>query len=206
MNTKIAAAIATLITSVSSHAGLTNTELSLRTLAQATSSSPPITTSFERTVTVSDTLVEFPDVASLFNPGSPVPPGFARGLVNVAIDVGNTFITIDFANTAPFTLFASGFQNTYIFKFDSAAAVDIVGASVDPAVTTLGLAPTDITFSGNELFVNVESLPFNSTTFARINLSVNGGPLPIPEPSSYVLLGLGLGMLWAFRRKTARSI
>ncbi len=206
MSTKIAAAIAALITSVSSHAGLTNTQISLRTLAQATSTSPPITTSFERTVTVSDTLVEFPNVASLFNPGSPVPPGFANSLVNVAIDVGNTFLTIDFANAAPFTRFASGFQNTYIFKFDSAAAVDIVGASVDPTVTTLGLTPTDVTFSGNELFVNVESLPFNPTTFARINLSVNGGPPPVPEPSSYLLLGLGLGTLWAFRRKTARSI
>ena len=97
---------AALLLSTPASAGLTGTELSLRTLAQATSSSTPFITSFERTVIVSSA-VEYPDVASLFNPATGVPPGFARSLVNIAIDVGNDYIEIDFDNAGSGT-FASG--------------------------------------------------------------------------------------------------
>lgn len=182
-------------------AGLLGTEISLRTLAQSTPSSTPVTTSFERTVLVSDAYVEYPDVGSLFNPGTVVPPGFARSLVNVAIDAGDNYITIDFDNTAPFNRFASAYQNTYIFKFSSAALVTITGAEIDAAVTTLGLSAADVTFSGNELFVNVEGLSFNTSTFARINLQA----APVPEPETYAMFGLGLAALASLRRRARRA-
>lgn len=179
--------------SAHAYAGLNGTELSLRTLFQATPMSTPIITSFERTVAVSSSTVEFPDVASLFNPGSNVPPGFA--LVNVAIDVGNDYVEIDFDNSGAHTRFASSFENTYVFRFDSAAVVDITGAQINTDVTTLGLAPSDVRFTGNELFINVDSLSFNPTTFARIDLLVQGGPPPIPEPATYAMLLAGLAMV-----------
>jgi len=164
------------------HAGLVGTEVSMHTLAQSTPSSTPFITSFERSVIVSATIVEYPDVASLFNPGSPVPPGFASSLVDVAIDVGDDYISIDFDNAAPFTRYATGYENTYVFTFDSPTIADITGAEIDTAVTSLGLSPSDVRFSGNQLFINVESLSFNSSTFARINLVVQGGHLPFPNP------------------------
>jgi hypothetical protein len=185
-------------------AKLIGTELSLRTLAQATSTSTPFVTSFERTVIVSDSLVEYPDVSSLFNPGSEVPPGFASSLVDVAIDVGDDFIEIDFDNSAPFSVFASGFENTYIFKFDSSAIVDIVGAEIDTSLTTLGLVSSDISFIGNELFINDESLSFNPTTFARINLVVEGGPTTVPVPTAIWLFGSGLIGLVGMKRKSSK--
>ena len=119
MNTKYfskPALFCALLVSMSAQAGLIDTQLSLRTLAQATSTSTPVVTSFERTVIVSDSLVEFPDVSSLFNPGSVVPPGFASSLVDVAIDVGDDFIEIDFDNSAPFSVFASGFEKYLCFQ------------------------------------------------------------------------------------------
>ena len=189
---------AALLLSVPAYAGLNGTEVSYRTLAQATPTSTPFITSFERTVVVGSG-IEYPNVASLFNPATEVPPGFAHSLVDVAIDVGNDYITIDFDNSAPFTRFASGFENTSVFRFDSAAMVDITGAQIDNSVTTLGLEPSDIRFTGNELFINVESLPFNPSTFARINLLVEGGPtLPVPEPATYAMMLGGLLLVgWA---------
>lgn len=170
------------------NAGLLGTELSLRVLAQATSTSTPFITSFERTALVDESIVEYPDVSSFFNPGSPVPPGFARSLVNVAIDVGDNYIDIDFDNSSPFNRFASGFENTYVFKFDNSAAVNILGGEIDSTVTTLGLQPSNVRFVGNELFVNVESLSFNPSSFARIKLIINGGnfnPDLMPKPFKF---------------------
>jgi len=174
------------IISMPTQAELLGTELSLRTLAQATSTSTPVITSFERYVIVDELVVEFPDVESLFNPSTESIPGFARSLVDVAIDVGDNFIEIDFANSAPSTRFASGFENTYVFKFDSLATVNIVGAEIDTSVTTLGLEPSDISFRGNELFVNVESLTFTPETFVRINLLVENAPTECSSESSII--------------------
>mgnify|MGYP003476751335 CR=1 FL=1 len=76
----------------SAHAGLVGTEVSLRTLAQSTSTSAPAITSFDSSVVVSDTAIEYPNVANLSNPAVPRPPGFANGLVNTTIDIGDDFI------------------------------------------------------------------------------------------------------------------
>lgn len=153
----------------SADAGLVGTQVSLRTIAQASQASVPMVTSFERSVTVSASQVEYPDVASLFNPGSPVPPGFARSLVNVAVDIADWHITIDFRNAGS-SRYASGFQNTYAFRFAGATGIATLAPQIDIGATTLGLDPGDVTMAGNELFINVESLPFDHTTFVRINL------------------------------------
>ena len=212
-------------------ASLIGTDLTLSTLAQSTATSAPVTTSFPRTVTVADPGVEYPDVASLFNPGVTVPPGFASSLVNIAIDAGADFITLNFANSAPFTQFATGYQNTYVFTFNSAAAVGINGATVDTAVTTLGLTNSDLSFAGDQLFVNVENLTFNPSTFARIDLNVSGGPattpsiptppnmpvvtpdmpvvtpnMPVPEPGTLGVLAVGLiGLGWTRGLRNKRT-
>jgi hypothetical protein len=166
---------------------LNGTQLSLRTLAQATSSSEPVYTSFERTVLVTEESVEFPDVGSLFNPETTPPVGFLDSLVNVAIDARANSLEIDFDH-AGFGTFAFGFENTYVFRFESAALISITGAAVDPSVTTLGITNDSLRFAGNELFVKVAGLPFNSATFARINLTV------VPEASCAVLSLLGVAI------------
>ena len=184
---KFAVTIAMLL-SAPTYAGLNGTDLSLQVLYQLSPSSPPIFTSFERSVTVGSA-IEYSGVSSLFNPGSGAPSG--SGLVDVAIDAGNDYIEIDFDNAGS-NHFSPAFENTYIFRFDHAAAVSITGAAIDSSVTTLGLEPTDVRFEGNKLFINVEGVTFNPSSFARVNLQVEGGPtLPVPEPSPYAMLLAG---------------
>jgi hypothetical protein len=187
---------AALLLSMPAYAGLDGTEVSLRTLAQATPSSTPVVTSFEHAMVVGSG-IEYPDVADLFNPATQGPSGFAHSLVDVAIDIASDHITIDFHNSAPFTRFASAFENTYVFRFDSAAAGDIIGAQIDNSATTLGLQPSDVRFAENELFINVEGLAFNPSTVARVNLLA----LPVPEPATYAMMLAGLMLIgWASAR------
>ncbi|NJL86779.1 MAG: PEP-CTERM sorting domain-containing protein [Leptolyngbyaceae cyanobacterium SM1_1_3] len=171
---------------------LAGSELKLRTIAQSTPSSQLFTTSFSASAIVSKSEIEFPDVESLFDPTSPVPLGFARSLVDVSIDAGEDYLTIDFDN-AGFGLFATGFQNTYVFKFDAPTALQITDVAIDLS-TTLSLTPSRVTFYKNELFVNVQSLRFDPNSFARINLggilTPDSGATSIPEPGS--ILGLGM--------------
>jgi len=194
----LAAASAALCT-FSASAGLIGTDLTLSALQQASPGTTVFESSFPRVARVLSDQVEFPDVASLFNPNDPKPPGFGS-LVNTWIDAGNDFIEIDFFQAGSGT-FASGHQNTYVFQFDSAALATIVGASIDDSVTTLGLDDTDVRFEGNRLFVNVESLSFTPSSFARIHLDVVGGPQPVPEPAGLPLVVLGGAAALAVRRR-----
>jgi PEP-CTERM motif len=182
---------------------LVGSELKLRTEGQSTSTSQLFITSFPASATVSESSVEFPTVESLFDPSVGVPPGFARSLVNTSIDAGVDFLAIDFDNAGS-NRFATGFKNTYVFTFTAPIALQITDVAIDPS-TNLGLTPDRVTFAANELFVNVQGLPFNRNSFARINLSGINAPAPdpvpapdpipvpdpvsVPEPSSLLFLG-----------------
>lgn len=179
-----------------SSAALLGTELSLDTIFQSTPASPISSLSFLTTATVVEPGVEFPDVGAL----EVDDPPFGLFLVDVAIDVGDNFIEIDFDNAGN-GQFAPGFQNTYIFTFDSAVAATITAAAIDSTVTTLGLVASDVGFAGNQLFINVENLSFNAATFARVNLLVEGGPSPIPLPAAAWLLAPALIGLGRFARR-----
>ncbi|WP_146746327.1 VPLPA-CTERM sorting domain-containing protein [Rhodovulum viride] len=185
---------------------LVGTELKLDVILQATPTSP--TSTFTATVSaiVSETAVEYPNVNDFGITNTSV-PGFPRPIttVPVAIDAGADFITIDFDNTAPFNQFAPAFQNTYVFTFADTVAPLITSAEIDTTVTTLGLAPEDITFSGNKLFANVESLYFDTSSFVRINLTAEAGVAPVPLPAGLPLMLSGLlGMrLFAGRKRKA---
>lgn len=187
---------------------LVGTELKLDGLLQATPTSPTSTFTATASAIVSETTVEYPNVNDFGITNTSV-PGFPTPIttVAVAIDAGADFLTIDFDNTS-LNVFVPAFQNTYIFTFADAVAPLITAAEVDTSVTTLGLAPEDITFSGNQLFVNVESLPFNTSTFARINLTAEAGVAPVPLPAGLTLMlsGLmGIGLVTRHKR-TARIL
>lgn len=147
-----------------SNAGLLGTELSLKIIFQSSPSST-VETIGSLTETVVEPEIEFPSVNDLDIAGD----GF--NLVDVSINAGGDFIEIDFSNVSS-GRFSSAFENTYVLKFENDASVNITSAAIDSSVTTLGLAASDVRFVGNELFINVESLSFNSTTFVRIDLGV----------------------------------
>ncbi|MGB3558217.1 MAG: PEP-CTERM sorting domain-containing protein [Geitlerinemataceae cyanobacterium] len=183
---------------------LVGSELKLRTHGQSTSTSQLFVTSFPASAIVSESTIEFSNVASLFDPSSGVPPGFARSLVDVSIDAGADYLAIDFDNAGS-NRFARSFQNTYVFTFTSPTALQITDVSIDPS-NTLGVTPDRVTFAGNELFVNVQGLSFNPNSFARVNLSGTTSGTAVPEPSTTLALlvfgGLGGGAF--FKRKGDR--
>jgi hypothetical protein len=187
---------------------LVGSELRLRTQGQSTPTSQLFVTSFPASAVVSESTVEFPNVESLFDPSAGIPPGFAGSLVDVSIDAGADYLAIDFDNAGS-NGFATGFQNTYVFTFTVPTALQITDILIDPS-TTLGLTPNRVTFEGNELFVNVQGLSFNSNSFARVNLSGtitsdSGAAAAVPEPNS--VLGLGILALGGavFKRRTKRE-
>lgn len=195
---KIIACLALSLFVQASQAALLGTTLSIETVYQQTSTSTVDTIGFLDTATVVEPGVEFPSLAStqVINP----PSGLQ--VIDVAINAGDDFLEIDFDNTGAFTSFAAGYFNGYVFTFDSNVAVTFTDAAIDTSVTTLGLSPSDLTFSGNQLLVNVEGLTFNTSTFARINLTSVGGPTTVPLPAAFWLFGSGLlGLIGISRRK-----
>ncbi|MBF2026863.1 MAG: PEP-CTERM sorting domain-containing protein [Oscillatoriales cyanobacterium C42_A2020_001] len=200
---------------------LVGSELRLRTEAQSSPTSQLFVTSFPASAIVSESAVEFPNVESLFDPTVGVPSGFARSLVDVAIDAGSNYLEIDFDNAGS-GLYASGFKNTYVFTFTAPIALQITDVAIDP-LTTLGLTADRVTFNGNELFVNVQRLSFNRNSFARLNLTTvaipnpDNSPLPdsntevlpesgaaaVPEPATLLGIALaGSGLAYLKRRRS----
>lgn len=185
-----------------SEAGLVGTEVMRESIFQSTASSPLNKLTLLHTIPVRDPGVEIPSLKALqvSNPSG-------LHLVDTAIDIGNNFIEISFANSAPDTSFAPGFFNGSVYTFNSSVAPSISGALIDRSVTTLGLADSDVTFSGNKLAINVEGLRFNTSTFARINLTVEGGPpAPVPVPAAFWLFSSGLAAVWQLSRRGKATV
>ncbi len=180
-----------------SEAGLVGTEVMRESIFQSTASSPLNKLTLLNTITVKDPGVEIPSLKAL-----QVSNPLGMHLVDTAIDIGDNFIEISFRNSAPDTSFAPGFFNGAIYSFHHSVAPSISGALIDRSVTTLGLSDSDVTFSGNTLSINVEGLRFNTSTFARINLTVEGGPpAPVPVPAAVWLFGSGAAAIWGLNRR-----
>ena len=188
----VASAAIFTVLSGSAHAGLVGTEASIRTIFQQTPTSEIVEIGVVDTQIVSPDVVEFPSLEDL--EVTPPPTSSTNGLVDVAIDINDDSLTIDFDNSSPFFRFASGVENTYELTFDSEALRAFVSANINPS-TTLGLTASDVTFAGNQLFVNVEGLPFDSSTFAQIDFEV------VPLPPAVFMFGAAIGGLGYWRRR-----
>jgi len=148
---------------------LNGTLLSLAIYGQSTANSDLVVTTFDNIVSVSGERIEYPDVSSLFDPSSPSIPGFAGRLVDVAIDIDGSTITIDFENAGSGG-FARGFQNTYVFTLAGTNPALFADARVDPIVSNLGLDPEAVFVDGNQIFVNVSGLRYSSDSFVKVDL------------------------------------
>ncbi len=191
MKTMLIATSVAVVGATASHASLIGTELRIGSLSQVTSSSELFLDDFPASAIVSETEVEFPSAESLFGDFPRPPNSF---VVDTSIDAGADFLEVDFDNAGS-GRFASWFENTYIFGFSSEALVTITGATVNRDVSNLGISDGNVYFDGGDLFVNVTGLPFNSSSFLRIDLASRVDPKPPEQPSGVIPLPAGFPLL-----------
>jgi hypothetical protein len=79
----------------------------------------------------------------------------------------------------------------------------ITSVSIDPATNMVGFDPSRISFTGAQIQVDWQNLPFSSSTIVK--LDINGSS--VPEPASLTLLGLGAIVLigYAGRQRLKRA-
>lgn len=141
-------------------------------------------TSTRPIATVSETEVEFPDVAQ-YEASS---PGGSR-LVNTDIDFSGKSIIISFRGNTSYSSFANATVNTYVFTDVDNVIPPFTNFTIDEVVTTLGIQPAAVTFTENQLFINVRGLSFNNTTLAKFDIETGVTEPPVIDtPPTLTLL------------------
>ena len=131
------------------------------------------------------------------NFGGAAPGGF---IVAVGLIVSDTTIEFDYKQASGFT---NATFNGYVFKDVSTDIPAFTSLAVDPATTLAGFGASRISFTSNQINVNVAGLAANVGTVLKLDLTVAA---PVPEPASVALLGLGVIPAAALaRRRRARS-
>ena len=197
----IALPIMTLAAPPQAHADLIGTNVTFGTLYQQTSTSMPVVVSTTATEPVVLGEVTFPSLQAYG-----VSNNLGLFLVDGAVTVGADSLTETFANAGS-GAFASAYKNDAVYTFESAALVNITGAVVDP-ISNLGLTDADLTFSGDQLFVNYGGgQSYDPNSILKIDLVVQGGPngSPVPEPSTWAMMLLGFAGLGFAGYRRARQ-
>lgn len=133
-----------------------------------------------------------------------------------SVDAGADYLEFDYTNAGS-GLYGSAFKTNYVFTFTAPVALQITDVAIDSR-TTLPLTSDLVTFSGNELSVNVRGLSFNPASRIRLNLTTAAVPdtvsdpvldlIPesdtaaVPEPSTMLMLGAATVVGTLFKRHT----
>lgn len=141
-------------------------------------------------------------------------------LTNLYDGASNPFTTSEAAQLATEALDTQVFVDLGIFTFDSAPTItagcnDIVGRSVCGIYTlfNVGAPDSDVWLFLNDAnnaiddislrdpYTSLDTTHFDLVTNARWSVAASATQ-PVPEPSTYAMLGLGLlGVMWASRRQ-----
>jgi hypothetical protein len=79
---------------------------------------------------------------------------------------------------------------------------DFTSVTINSQTNMVGFDASRISFDANNIWVNWENLFFDATTL--VVLDITGGPSTVPEPSTFILLGAGLGGLALLRRRAKK--
>ncbi len=154
----------------------------------------------------------FPDIATEYSFGSAAPPTFlvGAGVETVFAVEGVTWITADFTNATLRLSFATVLSNPswnsttfngMVFTRESGAPLTITSAAIDGSSTCAGLTADRVSYSGDQVAVNMAGLQYSDGTELLINFEGGGVDVPEPATSSMVLAGLLLLGVAARRRR-----
>ena len=145
----------------------------------------------------------FPNKNTTFTDGGTqvVNPTASFSLLGSAIEnlvtVSDTQITLGFGGAVNKTI--SAFNGIEVDTVGPAAT--IIGVTIDPATNLPGFNASDVSFTGTEVFLNVEGLSVTTTSHVVVDVA-----FAVPEPSSLALCGsaglVGLAVA-SVRRKWA---
>jgi len=102
-------------------------------------------------------------------------PTLGGGLVSVAIDLDSNSVVLDYSQAGS-GVFCSGQENTYVFTDSGNSIPPILSVLIDTNVTTLGISADDVTFTENEIRINVEGVLFFSSSFVRLIVAFDSPP------------------------------
>jgi len=132
---------------------------------------------------------------------SPIATFNSFGQTDYAVSNSNITITNVFGSSVGFT---PATFNGVSFT-DVSRNPDITGVSIDPATNLAGFNASLISFTSNEVFVNLQSLTMLTDSVVSLDLKFQVST--VPEPSTLIGAGtaalVGLGYSWRRRRRAA---
>ncbi|HTW22404.1 MAG TPA: PEP-CTERM sorting domain-containing protein [Candidatus Baltobacteraceae bacterium] len=139
--------------------------------------------------------------SSLNCPGaSPICVGYS-GFGTESFSVGTDSITYSVSDF-PVGDYGGGTNGFEFTGLTFASGDELTGFTIVSGTNTVGVSPSDITITPTSIFINLNALPIDGT----FTIDLLSGPVaPTPEPSSLLLLGVGLLALAGFTRKKANS-
>ena len=76
--------------------------------------------------------------------------------------------------------------------------------SIDGATNMVGFSASRISFTGSQIQVDWQNLPFDQRTIVKLNVNATGGQMPEPAQTSTVALSLAALAFWQRKRILAR--